>query len=112
MEPRRSKRIKLSKEGDFGLLLGALMRSMGTVPVYRAQDPTGMDTGERRSANRSSLSGLAERVAADLEDFATKGYCKGLENYSRHLCGRRPGSAPLTLLDYFPRDLLVLVDEM
>ncbi|MCP3982298.1 MAG: hypothetical protein GY716_23595 [bacterium] len=45
-------------------LLGALMRVMGTVPVYRAQDPTGMDTNTRRTANRSSLAGLAERVAA------------------------------------------------
>ena len=40
-----------------------------------------------------------------------KGYCKGLENYSRHLCGRPAASAPLTLLDYFPEDFLLLIDE-
>ena len=55
---------------------------------------------------------LAERVTADLEDFVQKGYCKGLENYSRHLCGRPAHSAPSTLLDFFPSgDFLLLVDE-
>ena len=39
------------------------------------------------------------------------GYCSGIENYSRHLAGRKPGQAPYTLLDYFPDDFLILVDE-
>ena len=63
------------------------------------------------SGRDAEASRLAERVKNDLEDFATKGYCKGLENYSRHLCGRPAGSAPLTLLDYFPEDFTLLVDE-
>lgn len=64
-------------------------------------------TGRAAEAER-----LAERVTADLEDFVQKGYCKGLENYSRHLCGRPAHSAPSTLLDFFPSgDFLLLVDE-
>ena len=39
------------------------------------------------------------------------GYCQGVENYSRHLDGREPGSAPATLLDYFPGDFLLVIDE-
>jgi len=39
------------------------------------------------------------------------GYCHGIENYSRHFSGRLPGEAPPTLLDYFPRDFLVFIDE-
>ena len=39
------------------------------------------------------------------------GYCQGIENYSRHISGRAPGSAPFTLFDYFPEDYLLLVDE-
>jgi len=39
------------------------------------------------------------------------GYCSGIENYSRHLSGRLPGSAPWTLLDYFPQDFLLIIDE-
>ena len=39
------------------------------------------------------------------------GYCKGIENYSRHLSGRNPGDAPFTLLDYFPKDYLIIIDE-
>ena len=43
--------------------------------------------------------------------LAEMGYCSGIENYSRHLSGRAPGSRPYTLIDYFPRDFLVIIDE-
>ena len=39
------------------------------------------------------------------------GYCQGIENYSRHLSGRAPGSKPYTLIDYFPEDFLMIIDE-
>ena len=39
------------------------------------------------------------------------GFCQGIENYSRHISGRAPGSAPYTLLDYFPDDYLMIIDE-
>ncbi len=54
---------------------------------------------------------LKARTSYDLEMLREVGYCTGVENYSRHLSGREPGSSPWTLLDYFPRDFLVFVDE-
>lgn len=54
---------------------------------------------------------IAERTNYDLEMLSEIGFCKGIENYSRVLSGRAPGSMPFTLLDYFPRDFLLFVDE-
>ena len=54
---------------------------------------------------------IEERVRFDLEMMMEMGYCHGIENYSRHLTGRAPGEPPPTLLDYFPRDFLVIIDE-
>ena len=52
-----------------------------------------------------------QRVMFDLEMIKSVGYCHGIENYSRHFTGRLPGEPPPTLLDYFPRDYLMFVDE-
>ena len=54
---------------------------------------------------------LRQRTNFDLEILRETGICSGIENYSRHLAGREPGSRPWTLLDYFPDDFLLLVDE-
>ncbi|MDW8047888.1 MAG: DEAD/DEAH box helicase family protein, partial [Chloroflexota bacterium] len=54
---------------------------------------------------------LEERTLYDLESLRETGYCAGIENYSRHLQGRAPGSTPWCLLDYFPDDWLLVVDE-
>jgi excinuclease ABC subunit B len=54
---------------------------------------------------------LEQRTRFDLEMLQELGYCPGIENYSRHLTGRRPGEPPPTLLDYFPRDFLLIIDE-
>jgi excinuclease ABC subunit B len=54
---------------------------------------------------------IHQRVRFDLEMIKSMGYCHGIENYSRHFSGRLPGEPPPTLLDYFPRDFLVFVDE-
>jgi len=54
---------------------------------------------------------IAQRTDFDLEMIAELGYCNGIENYSRHLTGRRPGEPPPTLLDYFPDDFLLFIDE-
>ncbi|MEZ4341909.1 MAG: excinuclease ABC subunit UvrB [Nitrospirales bacterium] len=54
---------------------------------------------------------IEQRTRFDLEMIRTMGYCHGIENYSRHLSGRRPGEPPPTLLDYFPKDFLMIVDE-
>ncbi|MGD0907524.1 MAG: excinuclease ABC subunit UvrB [Candidatus Acidiferrales bacterium] len=52
-----------------------------------------------------------QRTMFDIEMMRTIGYCHGIENYSRHMSGRLPGEAPPTLLDYFPQDYLLFVDE-
>jgi excinuclease ABC subunit B len=54
---------------------------------------------------------LEERTLYDLEMMNELGYCNGIENYSRHLTGRSPGEPPPTLLDYFPDDFLLFIDE-
>ncbi len=54
---------------------------------------------------------IEERVNFDLEMLMEAGHCKGIEHYSRHLTGRRPGQAPPTLLDYLPEDAIVFLDE-
>jgi excinuclease ABC subunit B len=54
---------------------------------------------------------VEERTLFDLEMMIEMGYCHGIENYSRHLTGRAPGEPPPTLLDYFPRDFLAIIDE-
>ena len=64
------------------------------------------DNGSLLEAQR-----LEQRTRFDLEMMQEVGYCQGIENYSRHLTGREPGEAPATLLDYFPDDFLIFVDE-
>jgi excinuclease ABC subunit B len=54
---------------------------------------------------------LEQRTRFDLEMLEEMGYCSGIENYSRHLSGRPPGSKPYTLIDYFPEDFLIIIDE-
>ena len=64
------------------------------------------DVGKFLEAKR-----LHERTEFDLEMIRELGYCSGIENYSRYLDGRSPGSRPFCLLDYFPKDFLMIVDE-
>lgn len=54
---------------------------------------------------------LAQRTNYDLEMMAEMGYCNGIENYSRHLTNRKPGEPPFTLVNYFPKDFLLVIDE-
>ena len=54
---------------------------------------------------------IKERTMNDIEMLQETGFCKGIENYSRIMAGRKPGAAPFTLLDYFPDDFLLFVDE-
>ncbi|HVR42475.1 MAG TPA: excinuclease ABC subunit UvrB [Thermoanaerobaculia bacterium] len=64
------------------------------------------DAGRLLEAQR-----LGQRTLFDLEMLSELGYCHGIENYSRHLSGRAPGEPPPTLIDYFPKDFLLVVDE-
>ena len=54
---------------------------------------------------------IGQRVAYDLEMMKEVGYCSGIENYSRYFDGRKPGEPPFTLIDYFPKDFLTIIDE-
>ena len=54
---------------------------------------------------------IEERTNFDIEMMKETGFCQGIENYSRHISGREPGSPPFTLFDYFPEDFLLLIDE-
>jgi excinuclease ABC subunit B len=110
-------------------LTGKVIRSLNRITVYPASHyVTTVDVRER--AVRQILQELEERIEYfrtngkfleaqrieertrfDLEMMIEMGYCHGIENYSRHLTGRAPGEPPPTLLDYFPKDFLVVIDE-
>ncbi len=72
--------------------------------AWRVKELTG--EGKDLEAKR-----IESRTRYDLEMLREVGYCSGIENYSRHLSGREPGSTPYTLLDYFPQDFLTIIDE-
>ena len=65
----------------------------------------------RRAGKNAEADRLAQRTLFDLEMMETMGFCKGIENYSRHLSGRRPGEPPPTLFDYLPPDAILFIDE-
>lgn len=67
---------------------------------------------ELRSKNKLlEAQRLEQRTRYDIEMLKEMGFCQGIENYSRHLSGREPGSRPFTLIDYFPDDFLIIIDE-
>ena len=110
-------------------LTGELLREMEAVDIYpakhfvtsrhkleRALESIQEELGERLAELKGQgklleASRLEARTNYDLEMLREAGYCAGVENYSRHLSGRAPGSPPWTLLDYFPDDFLMIIDE-
>jgi excinuclease ABC subunit B len=110
-------------------LTGEIVRSMDTISVYPASyyvtsaDRMGpaLEAIEEEMAARVKefeIQGklleaqrIKMRTTFDLEMIRELGFCSGIENYSRHLDGREPGSAPSCLLDYFPEDFLTVIDE-
>ena len=65
----------------------------------------------RRQAKLLEAQRLAARTKYDIEMILEVGYCSGIENYSRHLAGTEPGAKPYTLIDYFPEDFFLIIDE-
>ena len=110
-------------------LRGKVMRQLERVAVYPASHYVATDEVMKRAvvSIRTELQGrlnelrdqrklleaqrLEQRTQYDLELLAEMGFCPGIENYSRHLDGRAPGDPPYTLLDYFPDDYLLVIDE-
>lgn len=86
---------------------GAVQRAIGDIRAeLNGWLPELLKQGKALEAQR-----LEQRTLYDLELLEEVGFCPGIENYSRHLGGRAPGSPPATLLDYFPPDLLLVIDE-
>jgi excinuclease ABC subunit B len=110
-------------------LRGVVLRKLPQVAIYpashyvataptlkRAVETIRAELDERLralAAERKSLEAqrLKQRTLYDLELLEEMGFCPGIENYARHLDGRAPGEPPFTLLDYFPKDFLLVVDE-
>jgi excinuclease ABC subunit B len=84
-----------------------LVKAIGTIREELKQRLAELDAaGKMLEAQR-----LHQRTMYDLEMLKATGFCHGIENYSRHLDGRLPGLPPSTLIDYFPRDYLLVIDE-
>ena len=114
---------------EFDPLRGTIRKKLNDVDIYpashyvttkqtinRAIESTKQELKDRiawfRSENKLiEAQRIEERTNFDIEMMLELGYCNGIENYSRHLTGRPPGSPPPTLLDYFPDDFIMFVDE-
>ncbi len=84
-----------------------LKTAMGSI-----QDELQLRLAELQTENRLvEAQRLEQRTLFDLEMIGELGYCNGIENYSRHLTGKEPGTPPPNLLDYFPEDYLLIIDE-
>jgi excinuclease ABC subunit B len=110
-------------------ITGEVIREVDTTPIYpakyflsnRDQLQKGIYAIEqelqerldyfRKEEKYLEAQRLEQRTRFDVEMMKEIGYCSGIENYSRHMDGRAPGSRPYTLLDYFPKDFLLVVDE-
>lgn len=84
-----------------------LLRAMDTIRAELEEWRTKLEQEEKLLEARR----LHQRTMFDLEMMKELGYCRGIENYSRHLTGRKPGEPPPTLLDYIPREWVLFVDE-
>jgi excinuclease ABC subunit B len=84
-----------------------LLRAMGSIREELEERRTVLEKEDKLLEARR----LHQRTMFDLEMMKELGYCRGIENYSRHLTGRKPGEAPPTLLDYIPREWILFVDE-
>jgi excinuclease ABC subunit B len=110
-------------------LRGTVLRTLDRIPVYPnshyvtprdrllgAIDSIKAELGERlavleKGGKLLEAQRLHQRTMFDLEMIKEIGYCQGIENYSRHLTGRRTGEPPPTLMDYLPKDHLIVIDE-
>jgi len=133
---RESEAIRIEMFGDeidrireVDVLTGEVKADLSHVPIFPATHFVSNDE-QTRSAIESIQAELKDRLEElkrdnklleaqrleqrtnyDIEMMMEMGYCSGIENYSRHLDGRKPGQAPYTLLDFFPEDSLFIIDE-
>jgi excinuclease ABC subunit B len=100
-------RVPIYPKTHYVTTRGAIKRAVKSIKEeLEWWEPQLIDQGKLVEAQR-----LHQRTMYDLEMFNELGFCRGVENYSRHLTGRMPGEPPPTLYDYFPEDMLIVVDE-
>ncbi len=112
-EPETGKRIGLMENAAiFPANLYIAPRDQMTQILYEIQDEMNAQVDYfKRIGKHIEAQRIKERVSYDVEMIQELGYCSGIENYSRFLDRRRPGARPFCLLDYFPDDFLLVVDE-
>jgi excinuclease ABC subunit B len=104
---KRLDRIPVYPNSHYVTPRDRLLRAIDTIKE-ELKDRLAVLEGERKLLEAQRLH---QRTMFDLEMIKEIGYCQGIENYSRHLTGRRPGEPPPTLLDYLPKDHLMILDE-
>ena len=120
---------EVDRISDINIVTGAQIRTLNHVAIYpashyvttkekmsRAIEEIRRECDEREAwfkANEKLIEAqrIRQRTEYDIEMMQELGYCSGIENYSRIISERKPGSAPMTLLDYFPEDFILFVDE-
>ncbi len=120
---------EIDRISDINVVTGAPIRTLSHVAIYPASHyvtthekmeraigeiRTECDARVKTFEQQGKLleaQRIRQRTDYDIEMMQELGYCSGIENYSRIISGRAPGSAPMTLLDYFPKDFLLFVDE-
>ena len=120
---------EIDRISEINVVSGAVIRHLSHVAIYpashyvvgkdkmsRAIDEIRRECDEQRAAFEAKgklieAQRITQRTNYDIEMMQELGYCSGIENYSRIISGRAPGSAPMTLLDCFPKDFLMFIDE-
>jgi excinuclease ABC subunit B len=104
---RHDEKVLLYPKSHYVTPAGTIKRAVKSIKAeLEAWEPQLIEQGKPIEAQR-----LHQRTMYDLEMFNSLGFCRGVENYSRHLTGRAPGEPPPTLYDYLPEDALVIIDE-
>jgi len=104
---RRLRRAEIYPGSHYATTADHLERAVGSIEVELEECLEALRAENKLLESQR----LEQRTRYDLEMLQEIGYCSGIENYSRHLDGRRPGAPPYTLLDYFPDDFLLVIDE-
>ncbi len=104
---RHSSRVPIYPKSHYVMSRGTIKRALKSIrEELEWWEPKLISEGKLLEAQR-----LHQRTMFDLELIKEMGFCRGIENYSRHLTGKAPGEPPPTLLDYLPRDTIIVIDE-
>ncbi len=108
--------MKTVAKVDFVDIFPASHYAAGRAKLERAEETIAQELDSRLAELKEEGKAVAayrleQRTLYDLDMLRETGFCKGIENYSRHISGRAPGSAPCTLMDFFPEDYIVFIDE-